>query len=100
MTIRHIVSWKLAATDESVKAEQATRIRAGLESLPAQISEIRALEVGINTLNLGQNYDVVLVADYEDEAALARYVVHPEHEKVAAYIRSVIAERSAVDFLV
>jgi quinol monooxygenase YgiN len=99
MTIRHVVSWKLAATDEAVKAEQAARIRDGLLSLRPLISDIRSLEVGINVLSPGQNHDVVLVADYDDEDALARYVAHPEHEKVVAYIRSVIAERTAVDYV-
>ena len=42
MTIRHVVSWKLAATDEAERAEQAARDQAGLESLPAVIPQIRS----------------------------------------------------------
>ncbi len=96
--IRHVVSWKLAATDDDVRAEQAATIAHGLQSLPASIPEILSLEVGTNVLNPGANFDLVLIADYEDADALARYVAHPEHEKVASYIRSVVADRSAVDF--
>lgn len=100
MTLRHVVTWKLAETDATVKAEQIARIRSGLESLPALVSEIRTLEVGVNDVTSAQNWDVVLIADYDDADALARYVEHPEHQKVAGYIRSVVSERSSVDFVV
>ncbi|WP_426622916.1 Dabb family protein [Leifsonia sp. McL0607] len=96
MTLRHVVMWKLASTDEAERAGQAVRIKAGLESLPAAIPEILRFEVGINSLPVNE-FDVVLVSDFADEAALQRYVAHPEHEKVASYIRSVVSGRAAVD---
>ncbi|WP_223693926.1 Dabb family protein [Leifsonia poae] len=98
MTIRHVVSWKLAATGEAERAEQIAAITSGLESLPATIPELLSLEVGVNALTPEANFDVVLISDFEDAAALARYVEHPDHQAVAAYIRSVISGRSAVDF--
>ncbi|HEY2557879.1 MAG TPA: Dabb family protein [Diaminobutyricibacter sp.] len=98
--IRHVVTWKLAATDDAERAEQAETMARGLRSLPASIPEIRNLEVGVNVLNPGSNFHLVLIADYEDEAALQRYQEHPEHQKVAAYIPTVVGDRSAVDFLV
>ena len=96
--IRHIVTWKLAATDAAERAEQAATIARGLQSLTAFIPEILTLQVGANVLNPGANFDLVLIADYADEAALLRYQEHPEHKKVASYIRTVVADRSAVDF--
>ncbi|MEO7017562.1 MAG: Dabb family protein, partial [Leifsonia sp.] len=68
--------------------------------LPAFIPEILALEVGVNGVNSEANYDVVMISDFEDEDAIKRYLVHPEHEKVASYIKSVVDVRSAVDFVV
>lgn len=99
MTVRHVVSWKLATSDASERAEQAAAVKAGLESLPASIPEILQLEVGVDALG-GDNFDVVLISDFADEAALQRYVEHPDHQRVASYIRSVVGGRSAVDFLV
>ncbi len=96
--IRHVVSWKLAATDDAERAEQVATIARGLRSLPAVIPEILSLEVGANMLNPGANFDLVLIAEYDDADALARYQAHPEHKKVASYIHSVVAERSSVDF--
>lgn len=98
MTIRHVVSWKLASDEPEERARQAAEIKRGLEGLPASIPEILSLQVGVNVLNPGANFDVVLISDFEDEDAIGRYIAHPEHEKVAEYIRSVVAGRSAVDF--
>ena len=100
MTIRHIVMWKLAAEDARTRAEQAKEISRLLHTLPGVIPDILAMEVGINALTPDANFDVVLTADYDDEAALQRYVEHPEHQKVAAFIRSLISARGAVDYRV
>lgn len=100
MTVRHIVTWKLAESDPQQKAEQVEKVRSALESLPAVVSDIRSFQVGVNEVGSADNWDVVLVADYDDEEGLRRYVEHPEHQKVAAYIRSVVAERAGVDFVV
>jgi len=39
----------------------------------------------------------VLVADFDSVADLEAYQVHPAHEEVVAYVRSVAAARAAVD---
>lgn len=96
MTIRHVVTWKLASTDAAERAEQAAAVKAKLESLVGVVPEIERLEVGVNVL--AGNFDLVLISDFADLDAVARYQVHPAHEEVAAYIRSVVDGRSAVDF--
>ena len=97
MTIRHVVSWKLATTDEEERAQHAAGIKLGLESLPAVIPQIKFLQVGVNAL-AGDNFDVVLISDYDDADGLRAYVDHPAHLEVASYIRSVVAGRAAVDY--
>jgi hypothetical protein len=98
MTILHVVSWKLAATDFAERAEHAAQITARLGGLVGVIEEIRSLRVGPDVVG-GANWDIALVAEYDDEAALARYQVHPAHVEAAAYVKSVVAERMAVDLL-
>ena len=100
MTLRHIVSWKLAETDPELNRQQRRAIADALETLPALIPEILRLEVGSNVRESDTAHDVVLVADYADEAALDAYIVHPEHEKVAAFVRGLAASRVSVDYLV
>lgn len=99
MTIRHVVSWKLTEGDAALKSAQAAEIKAGLEALRGVIDGMSTLDVGVNVLNPGANWDVVLIADYDDEAALAGYQVHPAHVAVSAIIRGLVAERSCVDFV-
>ncbi|GAB3118608.1 Dabb family protein [Glaciibacter psychrotolerans] len=96
MTIRHIVSWQLAATDPVEQAEHAAGIRARLHALVGVIDGIRALSVGTDVAG-GGNWHVVLVADFDDLDAVNRYQVHPAHTAAGAYIRSVVAARSCVD---
>ncbi|MFU8945098.1 Dabb family protein [Mycetocola zhadangensis] len=96
--IRHIVCWKLSATDEATKAEHAARISREMAELPALIPEILSLEVGTNKLYPEVNWDLVLIADFEDAAALERYAVHPEHQRVGKFIGEVRSDRVAVDF--
>ena len=98
--VRHVVMWSLA--DEAaggVKQQNAAIIKEGLEALVGKIEGLIGLEVGINALELAGNFDIVLIADFQDEAALERYQVHPEHVKVADFIKKVRLERVAVDYL-
>ncbi|MBW8872011.1 MAG: Dabb family protein [Leifsonia sp.] len=97
MTIRHVVSWKLATADETERAEHAARIKRGLESLPAVIPQLRSLQVGISVVP-GDDYDVVLISDFDSLDDIQVYQEHPAHLEVAGFIRSVVASRSAVDF--
>lgn len=98
MTLRHVVAWKLATEDAALKIEQAQAIADGLLALRGVVPQILEISVGPNTAYLGANWDVALVADFADIEALEAYAVHPEHQKVVAYVRSVVSDRVAVDF--
>ena len=58
------------------------------------------MTAGGNVLALGQNWDLALVADFDDEDGLNAYLVHPAHEAAAAYIGSVRGDRVAVDIVI
>ncbi|TFD31565.1 Dabb family protein [Cryobacterium cryoconiti] len=97
--IRHIVSWQLSEADPARKAAHAAEIAARLEALVGVVDEIRALRVGADVAG-GANWDVVLVADFDDLDAVGRYQVHPAHQAAGAFIRSVVSDRMAVDIIV
>jgi len=96
--IRHVVSWKLTAVDDAQRDLDAAAIIEGLESLPALIPEILALEVGRNVAPYADNWDLTLIADYESLDALEAYQVHPEHQRVVAIVKPRVSARSNVDF--
>lgn len=98
MSIRHIVLWKLAADDADTRALHAEQIEERLLGLRAVIDEIEHLEIGRNVVSPQTNWDVALVSQFADADALERYQVHPAHQEVAAFVRSVVAERACVDY--
>lgn len=96
--IRHVVSWKLAEEDETVRAEQAAEVVRRLTGLMGVVPELRAVSAGVNVAHPDVNWDVTLIADVDSLEALEAYQVHPAHKEAGAYIRSVVASRVAVDF--
>ena len=96
--IRHVVTWKLAAEDAGERAEQAAEVARRLNALEGVVPQLRSISAGANAAYPDANWDVTLVADFDSIAALEEYQVHPAHEEVVAYVRSVVASRAAVDF--
>lgn len=97
MTIRHVVAWKLAAEDPRERDEHAHEMSQRLMALQGVVPTIIDIRVGPDVVG-GGNWDIALVADFADTAALEAYIVHPEHQKVVDYVRSVVSDRMAVDF--
>lgn len=95
--IRHIVTFKLAASDPAVRAEQAAEAARQLNALQGVVPSLRAMNAYANTLFADVNWDFVLISDFDDLAGLDAYQVHPAHEEVAAYIGSIRSDRVAID---
>ncbi|MFZ4893787.1 Dabb family protein [Plantibacter sp. Mn2098] len=99
MTIRHIVSWKLNATDDAARDASFTVLQSELEALAGVMpDDIISLQVGRNIAYPESNWDVVLVGDYPSLEALERYQVHLEHQRVVAIVKQHVSARAAVDF--
>ena len=97
MTVRHVVAWRLAATDEAERAAHANEIVSRLSALVGVVPSILSLTAGAEALYVGTNWDVVLIADFADQDGLEAYQVHPAHKEAGTFIRSVVADRVAVD---
>jgi hypothetical protein len=97
--IKHIVMWKLKENDkENDKFENAKTIKNKLESLNGVIPEIKYIEVGVNSEKFENNYDVVLISEFDSFEDLDIYQKHPEHVKVGKFVKSVAEIRTAVDY--
>lgn len=98
MTLRHIVSWKLSGETLKERDAQAAEIAAALTPLTETVPSVRALAVHRNELFDGDNYDVTLIADFDDAEGLAAYATHPEHVAAGATIKRYSIARVATDF--
>jgi quinol monooxygenase YgiN len=98
--IKHVVMWKLRDGAEGAsRAENARRMKELLDACAGQTEGMRSFEVGVDAGIDGAPWDIVLVAEFEDRAALDAYSVNPVHEKAKAFIARVRDERAAVDYL-
>jgi len=99
--IRHIVMWKLKeSAGGATRAQNALKLKEMLDACRDIVPGILHLEVGLATPGLEATYDVVLVSDFADKAALDAYQVHPQHEQVKQFIGVVREARECVDYLV
>ena len=97
--IRHIVMWKLKEQAEgATRAENALQLKEKLEACRDLLPGILRVEVGIATAGLDSTFDVVMVSDFTDKAALDAYQVHPAHEKIKAFLGPRREVRQCVDY--
>jgi Stress responsive A/B Barrel Domain len=96
--IRHIVSWKLDASDAGDKTAAFEELAQAFGPLPARIPQITTLHLGRDLGETATNWDVVLIMDFESTSALEEYQAHPDHQPVRAIVRRLTSDRTAVDF--
>ncbi|MBX9718510.1 MAG: Dabb family protein [Microbacteriaceae bacterium] len=96
--IRHIVMFRLAADDDAQRRDDAHGIAERLEALETQIPGIQSIRVDRDLGLVDGHWDVVLVSEHDDNAALEAYQVHPAHKEAAAWIGSVVSDRAVVDY--
>ena len=90
--IRHIVMWKFREGTEAEQKEFLTK----LQALYGVIPQLKRCEVAINVGK--DNYDAVLVSDFDSLEDLETYKNDPRHKVVSALCKSIRVDRVAVDY--
>lgn len=96
--VKHIVFWNVSASDKATKEENMNHIKEILLALPKHIKEINEIEVGFDFNGSPAAFDVALYSTFDSKAGLEAYQVHPEHVKVAEFVKSVATARAVVDY--
>lgn len=97
--IKHIVMFKLMATNGKSEYENALEAKERFNDVIANVSELKAGEVVINSKDAPQdNYTISLICDFESIDALNAYQVHPAHKKFGAFIAEIKTERACIDY--
>jgi len=94
--LRHVVLLKFV--DEATQ-EQRQAVLDGLATLPPAIPAIRSYVFGLDAGIAEGNYDIAVVADFDDASAYRDYAAHPLHQQlIAERIRPILAARAAVQY--
>ncbi len=97
--IKHIVMWTLKDSAEGAdKKANAAKMKQLLEELNGLIPVLKKLEVGTDVFAANPACDVVLYSEFASRADLDTYQVHPEHLRVVAFVKQVVASRSVLDY--
>ena len=98
--IKHVVCGQLDEQAEGRdKATNCSLVKAELLALKELIPEMRSVEVGENLSQAGSdNYDVVLIAEFDTLEDFQHYQAHPEHQRFKKFISPLRNEKVAVDF--
>lgn len=96
--VKHIVLFKLKEElplDE--KKNIMNQFKSAIEALPAQISFIREIEVGLN-MNSSETWDIALYSVFDNLDDVKAYAVHPAHVAAAKILATAKENRSCVDY--
>jgi len=94
--LRHIVMMKFR--NRETAKETAGKVKTMLDGLVPVINELKRMEVGINVNTKPAAYDLVLTADFDDEAGLNAYRAHPDHVKILDFMKEVVDKTTVVDY--
>lgn len=96
--VKHVVLFQL---DPGMDARERSRVmeefKKGIEALPAEISFIRKIEVGLNA-NPDEDFDIALYCEFDTMDDVRAYAVHPAHVAVASLLKGCKKNRSCVDY--
>ena len=96
--LRHIVMIKFS--DRKTVETVCLKVEELLKGLLVEIDSLIAIEVGRNVNTKASAYDLVLTADFEDDAGLEAYRIHPAHVKVLDYLKETMEKATVVDYYV
>ena len=100
--IRHVVLWKLDASySEPEKAALLKEFRTRLLELKNHIAVLKQIDVYINDTEAAKgNFDIMLDTLFQTMNDVTTYQVHPQHVKVAEYVKNLKLQRAAIDFTI
>ncbi|UGY91938.1 Dabb family protein [Streptomyces gobiensis] len=70
-----------------------------LAELPALVSEIESMRVGLDVTGSAVSYDLCMTTRHASAAALAGYQSHPAHRALGDWLRPRLADRVTVDYV-
>ena len=96
--VKHIVLFKLKdEVPETDKLVVMNKFKEAIEALPAKISVIRKIEVGLN-MNPGESWHIALYSEFDNLDDVKFYATHPEHVAAGKILAETKESRACVDY--
>ncbi len=93
--VRHVVLFKFKDETDALACEDFVE---RLSALQIEVPEVRRLQIGRNFADAARAYDIALIVDLDDRAALAAYANHPKHVPVKQRAAELCAAMPVVDY--
>jgi hypothetical protein len=85
---------------EENRKENIAKAKEMLEALIGSVPSLRSMEVGINFSTETRAMDLSIYTEFDDEAGLKAYAIHPAHLKVVEFIKTVVTGSKVSDYIV
>lgn len=99
MAFRHVVMWRIegerGSFERQTKAEAAAT---GLVGLRGNVPALVDLWARPNQIEDGENWDLVMIAEFKDRDSLEEFHKDPAFLGVKNYLDEVTTEKAVVDF--
>jgi hypothetical protein len=95
--IRHLVLFRLAASEPAQRADDTAGIRSHLAALVGVVPGLRSVTVEPELGLVDGHWDVALISEHDSNAALEGYQAHPAHQSASSWISGVVTDRAVVD---
>lgn len=96
--VKHIVMWKLDEKYSNVEKQKiAETFKRDLEALNDLMDGVIKINVIAQPLT-SSNVDIMLESEFDDQYVLDAYQAHPEHMKVASYLKEKVVSRNCMDY--
>jgi len=87
------------AAQDRTRDENVSITKAMLDKLPQSIGYILSSQTFVGDQDQKpDNYDLILISDFESYETLEKYKVHPDHVAVGDFMRPVRISRTCIDF--
>jgi quinol monooxygenase YgiN len=94
--LKHVVLFKFKP--EATEAQRQEMI-AALNGLARTVPEVKKLKTVLKAKGAGERvYHLALFSEFADLAALDRYIVHPDHQKVVKLVDACCEARASFDY--
>ena len=97
--IKHIVMWNIRGSTPAEKTANIDKLKRSFDELRSLIPGIVHMEVGVDISRVDYACDVVLYSEFESQAALDAYALHPEHLRVKKELADLRIARHQVDYV-